>query len=52
MTFSGYVQAYKGDIASEFDTRQETNIQGATILTDNCHWSLPATTLPHLWAVN
>lgn len=48
----GMYQAYKGDTPSEFDTRQEANIHGANILTDNCYWSLPATTLPHLWAVN
>jgi hypothetical protein len=48
----GMYQAYKGDIATEFDTRQEADIQWATILTDNCHRSLPATTLSHSWAVN
>jgi len=48
----GMYQAYKGDTAKEFDTRQEANIKRATILTDNCHRSLHATTLPHVWAVS
>jgi hypothetical protein len=31
---------------------KEANIQKASILTDNSHWLLPATTLLHLWAVS
>lgn len=45
-------QAYKADTATEFDTRQEANIKWATILTDNCHQSLRAANLPHVWAVS
>ena len=47
----GMYQAYKADTATEFETRQEANIKRVIILTDNCHRSLHATTLPHVWAV-